>query len=223
MEQSEVVSTEPVVEPKAPALELPAAAGRWVLAGFLGFGSVLGLITGASRSEGIGESLLTGLLAFVGGGLLSLIGFVLKNDETPQVRAQATGQALVGLAIGVWLGLVAGIYARLSFEAREDARLLALVKAADEHKPAAPAPAPAEADAEAPADDPPPRTSAIAVAPKLPSIKPERLTLLHSDPALCSVMKKRITDRIKARYYEEVPGAKEEDERARDAACKAPN
>jgi hypothetical protein len=210
---------------------LTPEAGRWVLAGFLGFGSVLGFIAGASETAGIGQSLLTGLMAFVGGGLLSLVGFVLKNDETPQVRAKATGQALVGLAIGVWLGLGTGIYARLSFDAREDARLAALADAAAKAQVRARAPVtstPAPAPADVIKSEAEPEKSAATkpgAAPSrptpAPTTKAEKRPILHADPAFCASLRKLVAARRGGDYYTKLPEAKDEDEKSLKEACSA--
>lgn len=202
----------------------PSDGAGWVLIGFLGFGSVLGFIAGASETAGIGQSLLTSLLSFVGGGLLALVGFVFKNDETPQIRARATGQALFGLALGVWLGLGIGIKLRLNFEAQEDQRILLYAREAA-RAPTATAPM-----APAAGDQPAPTTSGSsasdvrplppkAASPTQPLPAPARHTLLHADTGLCSTYKRRIPERIAAGYYEAHPDAKADDELSKKEAC----
>lgn len=221
----ENTATKPLASRPA-VIELGSGGGLWVLFGFLGFGSVVGFLAGASNTAGVGQSLMTGLMAFVGGGLLSLIAFVFKNDETPQVRAKASGQALVGLAIGVWLGLGIGIKARLAFEAGEDARVLALMKNTDVVPtsktlvpacPVAPLVVPAPPGSVGESKPAPAAPAAPAAKPKPPSI-----TLLHADPAMCSSITRLISARDRAGYYQEEPEAKEADLQAKREACGSP-
>ena len=208
----------------SPRVELDRAAGAWVLLGFLGFGSVVGFLAGASNTAGVGQSLMTGLMAFVGGGLLSLVAFVFKSDETPQIRAKASGQALFGLAIGVWIGLGIGIKARLAFEASEDARVLTLMKSSVAVPTAASKPSEA---ASAPSAAPPSSVAAVdpkpapTPAPK-PTSKPTTSILLHADPAMCSTITRLISARDLAGYYRELPEAKDADLQAKREACGSP-
>src|SRR6185312_5765550 len=102
--------------------------------GFLFFGGVLGLICGLSEVAGISQSLLTSMFTFVGGVLLSYVGFrrQASREQTaeaaPNTPAPTTPAPLdvdrnaVGLGLTFFsIGIIAGLFAGATLRGRAEA------------------------------------------------------------------------------------------------------
>jgi hypothetical protein len=195
---------------KSAANQRNSSQHAWVIFGFVGFGSVLGAIAGASETAGVGQTLLTGLLGFIGGGALSVVTFIFNRDEGPRARAAATGQALLGLSMGVWLGLAIGIAARIMFSRTEEQRVYNLYQARQNDGAATLPSKTAEQVSQGVKVE-----TAGAPAPK-------QLELLHANLDGCEQHGAEVLRRIRARYYERMPEFRIIDEDTLRRICGSP-
>jgi hypothetical protein len=80
---------------------------------FLMFGLALGELAGLSVVQGISQTLLTSLMTFVGGVLLSYAGFRRPSqDGKARLDPRRVAVGLGGLALALSVGLPAGLYTR---------------------------------------------------------------------------------------------------------------
>jgi hypothetical protein len=83
--------------------------------GLLMFGLSLGMTVGLSTQPGISQTLLTSLLGFVGGVLLTYAGFQRRTEgpgDTPRLDTRAVGIGLACFSVGTLVGMILGIYLR---------------------------------------------------------------------------------------------------------------
>ena len=95
--------------------EPPWEEKRWLglLVGFSLLGACVGFITGLSVQQGITEKLLTGVMTFVSGSLLSYGGFRWRRGiEAPRIDPLRVGAGVGGFSAFVIVGVCFGIAAR---------------------------------------------------------------------------------------------------------------
>lgn len=146
MAHSEADDTEQKAPPKADEAVVIEAEATWPLAvGLFLLGSVVGGVTGASTAEGISTTLISSLLTFVAGSVLTFAGFRLRRRPGEQLRVspKRVGSGLIALSLGVWLGVGVGVGAKIRWmiwreqaeakaekageeQRREDAKAIAL-------------------------------------------------------------------------------------------------
>jgi hypothetical protein len=113
--------------PSVPAMEeAPRPAERSSLrsvsafgCAFACFGLALGTLTGLSMASGISQALLTSILTFVAGALLSYVGFQrVGSDGQARLDPFRVAASVTGLSLGMLLGLPTGLYGRCNVRAQ---------------------------------------------------------------------------------------------------------
>jgi hypothetical protein len=85
----------------------------WLPAGLALLGLTLGAVVGLSRASGISTTLVTTILTFVGGTVLTFSGFRASADKEAPIDPDRVGKGLSALMLGTLLGLGMGIYLRM--------------------------------------------------------------------------------------------------------------
>lgn len=83
----------------------------WLLGGLFTLGLCVGLIAGLSNAEGTGKHLMTLVMTFIGGTLLSYAGLQWQR-AAPRIRPAQIGAGMLAFAPAVILGVGLGISAR---------------------------------------------------------------------------------------------------------------
>lgn len=101
--------------PKQVELVLESESAALLVFGLFLLGTVLGGVAGASVADGISATLLSSLLTFVAGAVLTFSGFRVRRRAGDPIRVSPArlGAAVTALSIGVWTGLGAGVYAKI--------------------------------------------------------------------------------------------------------------